>query len=98
MLTPRTHSNTSTKENRKELRNNATIQERILWSKLKGKNLGYKFQRQHSIGKYIADFYCAEKRLIIEIDGIQHNDIEDKKYDTERTRYFESLGYSVLRF
>ena len=98
MLTPRTHSNVVTKQSRKALRNDATIQERMLWSKLKGSNIGYKFQRQHSIGKYIVDFYCPIKKLIVEIDGIQHGDIEDKKYDTERTEYFEFLGYKVLRF
>jgi very-short-patch-repair endonuclease len=98
MLTPRTHSNIFSKENRKALRNNATIQERMLWSKLRGGNLGFKFQRQHSIGKYVVDFYCSSKKLIIEIDGIQHDNIQDKDYDTERTKYFESLGYKVLRF
>ena len=54
---------------RKELRNNATLEETLLWSKLKHSQLGLKFRRQHSIGGYIVDFYCPAKRLVIEIDG-----------------------------
>ncbi len=54
---------------RKELRNNATKAECYLWKALKGKNLdGKKFRRQHSIGNYIADFYCASEKLIVELD------------------------------
>ncbi|MCK9352165.1 MAG: endonuclease domain-containing protein [Candidatus Paceibacterota bacterium] len=87
---------TSAKFHRRELRSNATLQEIILWSRLKNKQLGVKFRRQHSFGKYIADFYCPEKRLVIEIDGSQH--MEQEKYDRERTHYFESLGLEVLRF
>ncbi len=90
------HTNKIYQERRKELRNNSTVHERILWSYLRGRNLGYKFQRQHSIGPYITDFYCAQKRLVIELDGHQH--IENKEYDLERTNYLESLKYKVLRF
>lgn len=86
------------KEKRKKLRNNATPQEIMLWVHLKSRNLGYKFQRRHSLENYIVDFYCREKKLIIEIDGIQHDDQSDKIYDEKRTKYFESLGYDVLRF
>lgn len=83
-------------ERRRELRKGATPQERILWSRLKNNASGFKFRRQHSFGKYIADFYCREKKLIIEIDGSQH--MEQEFYDEERTKYFESLGLRVLRF
>ena len=76
----------NTRAFRRELRTNATPQEIILWSRLKNKQLGVKFRRQHSFGKYIADFYCPEKRFIIEIDGTQH--MEQEKYDTERTNFF----------
>jgi very-short-patch-repair endonuclease len=66
-------SNLSTaKAHRRELRTNATLQEIILWSRLKNDQLGFKFRRQHSFGKYIADFYCPKLRLVIEIDGSQH--------------------------
>jgi very-short-patch-repair endonuclease len=89
--------NKKTKEGiRKELRRRATPQEIILWSRLKKEQLGCKFRRQHSIGDYIVDFYCPEKKIIIEIDGWQHR--ENKEYDSKRTQFFESLGFRVLRF
>jgi crossover junction endodeoxyribonuclease RuvC len=81
---------------RKKLRKEATPQEIILWSRLKNKQFGHKFRRQHSIGKYVVDFYCPEKKLVVEIDGWQHKDQE--KYDEERTKYLESLELKVLRF
>jgi very-short-patch-repair endonuclease len=81
---------------RKDLRNNITPEELILWYRLKNKALGYKFRRQHSIGRFIADFYCYEKKLVIELDGSQH--LDNIEYDQERTNYFESLGIKVIRF
>jgi very-short-patch-repair endonuclease len=63
---------------------------------LKNKQLGCKFRRQHSIGKYVVDFYCSEKKLVIEIDGWQHK--EQERYDEERIKYLESLELKVLRF
>ena len=66
------HNNKNQKSRRKNLRNNMTKAEIILWSKLKGKQLGYKFRRQHGIGKYIIDFYCPKLKLIIEVDGDVH--------------------------
>jgi very-short-patch-repair endonuclease len=89
------HNLVKTKKFRQELRRKSTPQEIILWSRLRNNQLGYKFRRQHSIGKYIVDFYCPEKRLIIEIDGSQHIDSE---YDKERDRYLKNLGFKVLRF
>jgi very-short-patch-repair endonuclease len=78
------------------LRNNATPQEKVLWYSLRNKKLGFKFFRQHSIGPYIADFYCPQKKLIIELDGMHHkNQVE---YDMERTRYLVLQGFKVLRF
>ena len=59
---------------------------------------GYKFRRQISIGPYIVDFYCPEKRLIVEIDGGHHNNDDARNYDRYRTKYFESLNMCVLRF
>ena len=76
-----------------------TPQEIILWSRLRRNQImGYKFRRQHSIGNYIVDFYCPEKKLIIEIDGLQHKREKDLRYDAKRTGYFNSLGIKVLRF
>ncbi len=83
---------------RKKLRKSATVHEIILWSRLRRNQLGCKFRRQHSIGKYIVDFYCPEKKLIIEIDGGQHDEKNIRIYDDVRTKYIESLGFKILRF
>lgn len=80
---------------RKLLRRNATPQEVILWSRLRGSQLGFKFRRQTSIGNYILDFYCPEKRLAVEIDGSQHI---DSVADEERTTYLNAQGVQVFRF
>jgi len=73
-----------------------TEEEVILWSVLQNNKWGYKFRRQHSIDRFIADFFCPAKRFIIELDGSQH--IDNKECDQERTEYFESLGIKVIRF
>lgn len=94
----RIHTKIAFRRARKDLRNNATPQEVALWDCLKGSRLGHKFQRQHSIGNFIADFYCPSKKLVIEIDGNQHNTEEARVYDKECTNYFESMGITVIRF
>jgi len=81
---------------RQELRKNITPQELLLWKYLRRKSFNYKFKRQHSIGNFIADFYCPAKKLIIEIDGSQH--LDNQEADQERTWYFESLNLRVIRF
>lgn len=83
---------------RKELRNNSTAEEILLWLRLKNSQTGFKFRRQHSIGGYIPDFYCPAKKLVIEIDGSQHFKKENKEYDKVRTSYFAGLNIKVLRF
>ncbi len=90
------HSHTSLRDSRRHLRNNATPQEQKFWNYLKGKNLGFKFQRQHSLGNYIVDFYCASKKLIIELDGNQHD--HNQEYDQERSFYLKDMGFNILRF
>lgn len=85
-------------DRRKELRNNSTPEEILLWLELKNSKTGFKFRRQHSIGGYITDFYCPTKKLIIEIDGSQHSKKENREYDKIRTDYFEGLNIKVLRF
>jgi very-short-patch-repair endonuclease len=85
------------KELARRLRNNSTMSEVLLWRCLKGKQvLGYDFDRQKPIDKYIVDFYCKELRLAIEIDGSTH----DKKIheDVMRQGRLESLGIRFLRF
>ncbi|MBT3314009.1 MAG: endonuclease domain-containing protein [Anaerolineae bacterium] len=79
-----------------ELRKEMTPAEHKLWSALSGKQLGVKFRKQHALGPYITDFCCIKEKLIIEVDGSQHLDQED--YDAERSAYFASRGYRVLRF
>ncbi len=86
-------------EKARNLRKNMTKQERRLWQFLRKKNINnLKFRRQYPIGKYIVDFICNEKKLIIEIDGGQHNEAQNISYDQERTEYLESKGYTIIRF
>jgi very-short-patch-repair endonuclease len=76
-----------------------TEAERLLWSKLKQKQLnGFQFYRQRIIGRYIVDFYCPTTRLVIEVDGSQHYYPDAAAVDKERDKYLESLGLKVLRF
>jgi very-short-patch-repair endonuclease len=87
------------KARRKELRNNLTPAEAILWGMLKGGQLdNRKFRRQHSIGKYIVDFYCPAERLVIELDGAVHLNAGQNLYDSERDEFLNGLGIKVLRF
>jgi very-short-patch-repair endonuclease len=92
----RRRSNPQTKHRAIELRRESTPAEQKLWSRLRNDQLGVTFRRQHAIGKYIPDFCSPKAKLIIELDGSQH--LIQEEYDTERTKYLESLGYMVLRF
>ena len=89
--------NQTTLDNPKELRNNATKQEKFLWQYLNKSQLGFKFRRQQPIGNYIADFFCPSLNLIIELDGGQHNKKQNIEYDKRRTEFFNKQGYKVLR-
>ena len=83
----------------RNLRKNSTIQERRLWNLLKNRQFhNLKFKRQQPIGDYIVDFICKEAKIIIEIDGGQHNEPENIEYDKTRTEYLNTLGYKVIRF
>jgi very-short-patch-repair endonuclease len=93
------HNRPILKSRRKELRNNVTPAEKLLWSRLQRSNLGgYKFRRQHSVGSYILDFYCPAARLAIELDGDSHFSDDAIAYDQERTAYLNALRIKVLRF
>jgi adenine-specific DNA-methyltransferase len=83
---------------RRSLRSSSTDAERLLWRFLRARRSGVKFRRQHSIGRYIVDFYCVEARLVIELDGGQHYEPEHEKHDAYRTRVLEALGLRVIRF
>jgi very-short-patch-repair endonuclease len=83
----------------KELRQNQTFGEKILWRKLRAKRFhGIKFRRQVPLGPYIADFLCAEKNIVIEIDGDSHYEPGAKKHDENKDSYLCSHGFLVLRF
>jgi len=81
----------------RELRKNLTDAERALWRCLRLRQFdGNKFRRQQHIGKYIVDFVCLEKKLIIEVDGSQHSEQTD--YDSMRDAWLKKQGFCVLRF
>ena len=92
------HNTIANKPLRQELRKNSTSPEQKLWQKIRNKQLGVKFRRQQGIGRYIADFYCAELNLVIEIDGDSHFEQNAEKYDLERNNFMNGLGIRVLRF
>ncbi|WP_303926069.1 endonuclease domain-containing protein [Draconibacterium sediminis] len=84
---------------RKHLRNHGTAAEATLWKILRQSQVGgYKFRRQHSIGKYIVDFFCFELMLAIELDGEVHADLNSIARDTERDEELNKLGITVLRY
>jgi very-short-patch-repair endonuclease len=79
-----------------DLRKRGTHPEQILWSILSGRQLaGLKFRRQHPIEPYIVDFYCAEAKLVIELDGQSHNGQEN--YDADRSVLLANLGLQIVR-
>ena len=81
------------------LRRNQTPWEQKLWRVLRNSKLeNLKFRRQHNIGKYVVDFCCLSKKLVIEIDGGQHNIDAVNVKDKQRQKYIEDQGYKVLRF
>lgn len=80
----------------KSLKKNPTPEEQFLWSLLRNRKLaGFKFRRQQIIDRFIVDFVCYQKKLIVELDGGQH--IENEKYDERRTRILNQCGFQVLR-
>ena len=81
-----------------ELRKNQTAGEKLLWVHLKRNKLGVRFKRQHPIWMYIADFYCHELKLVIEVDGSIHNVKEVMENDIIRQEDILSFGIKVIRF
>ena len=83
----------------RNLRRSMTEAEKALWRYLQNRNSGgYKFRRQHPLGSYIADFYCHEKRLVVEVDGEIHLNPEAVDKDENRTAVLERFGIAVIRF
>jgi very-short-patch-repair endonuclease len=85
------------KVRRRELRKRQTPEEKVLWWHLKDRQIGYKFKRQQSLGGYIVDFYCPDKKLAIELDGSVHDSKESKQYDRLRDGSLSLVGCTVVR-
>jgi very-short-patch-repair endonuclease len=82
----------------RRLRTDATGGEAVLWEALRNRKLaGAKFRRQHPLGRYIADFYCHEALLVVELDGAVHDDVDQAEYDELRQKEIEERGLTVLR-
>jgi very-short-patch-repair endonuclease len=87
------------RDNARQMRKNPTDAERLVWRALRGRRFAhFKFRRQASIGKYIVDFVCFEKKLVLELDGGQHAEAEQQAWDSTRTAWLESQGFIVLQF
>lgn len=87
------------RQRRRSLRKSMPDAEVILWSRLKGKQLGgFKFRRQYGVGKFSIDFYCAVQKLAIEVDGASHYAIGEQEKDRERQKWIEQFGIKFLRF
>ena len=83
----------------RKLRQSSTKEERVLWQLLRNRQFkNLKFKRQFPIGNYVVDFVCEEIKLIIELDGGQHNEPENIEADNLRTEFLESKGFKVIRF
>jgi len=95
----RIYNRTVQKTKRQRLRNDATKAERLLWWRLRGKQLdGMKFLRQYGVGEFVIDLYCPAAKLAVEADGESHFDPTSREYDDKRQAFLESFGIRVLRF
>ena len=82
-----------------ELRHTPTDTEQAAWCLLRSTEFkGFKFRRQHPLGPYIVDFYCAQRRLIVELDGSVHAQPSQARKDSRRDAYLEKMGYVLMRF
>ena len=94
----RIFNRTEEKEKRRKLRNNMTNAEKLLWERIRNRQLRNKrFLRQYSVVKYVIDFYCPEIKLAIEVDGDTHESEEEILYDKNRQEEIENFGISFLR-
>ena len=83
---------------RRKLRKEMPEGENRVWKVVKNNNLGYKFRRQYGIGPFVADFCCPQIKLVIEVDGLSHDDKSIADYDQWRQKYLENNGFTVIRF
>ena len=94
----RNHNETEKKTLRQKLRNNPTRAEKVLWRMLRRSGLGFKFRRQHGVGRYVLDFYCPEAKLAVELEGGIHGDPIRAERDVERHSFLASQGIHILYF
>jgi len=95
----RLHNRRALMPNRRRLRSHGTPAEAALWLLLQHRRLdGRRFRRQHSVGRYVLDFYCPTERLAVELDGAVHDAPERRAYDAERERHLAGLGIRAVRF
>jgi very-short-patch-repair endonuclease len=95
----RLHNLPSSKNRRRGLRSALTPAESLLWVHLQRRQVhGRKFRRQHSVGKYILDFYCPDEKLAVELDGASHDHEAAQDRDAERSEFLQRAGIRVLRF
>lgn len=95
----RLYNKSSEKDKRRSLRNNMPPAEKLVWSKIRNKQIeGCRFRRQYSIGAFVIDFYSPELRLALEIDGDSHFVDGAQTYDNERELFLEDQGTKILRF
>jgi very-short-patch-repair endonuclease len=88
-----------TRARAKRLRRELTDAERILWSRLKERQLrNWQFRVQHPYSPYIPDFVCAPLRLIVEVDGATHSSLDEREHDERRRAFLEERGWTILRF
>jgi very-short-patch-repair endonuclease len=90
--------NKNLKQFSRDLRNNSTLSEILLWMKIKNKQMrGYQFLRQKPLDRYIADFYCQKLCLVLEVDGYSHYDREAQENDKLRDSILQQYGLYILR-
>ena len=92
------HNYLNYKPVRKLLRNNPTQAEKLLWSGLKESQIGFKFRRQQSIGRFVADFYCAKLKLVVEVDGVTHDEKIVQEKDKLKEQFLKDNHFRVIRF
>ena len=82
-----------------ELRDSMTPAEKVLWEKLRNRQVkGFRFRRQHPLKDFVVDFFCYEAMLVIEVDGSVHNEASQKERDEQRTIILKRLGIKEIRF
>ncbi len=86
------------KDKRQDLRNNMSVPEKILWKWIRNEQLGFKFRRQHGIGKYVTDFFCPALKLDVEVDGQVHGEKIIASKDKHRDDFMKSIGIKVKRY